>query len=316
MSEEAKVEEGAEAQVEAADNDEFSAAFTELVKEEGQGAATPSDDEPEKVEEGQVAEATPEGQGKDDTPGEDAQKAPASETPDDLWKDADPRLRAAFEAEQARAAKAESVVKVHSGRLSQAYRERDALVAKVADFEKAAGAPEGDGKSSEDRLKALREEYPDFAPILDKLDAAEAKVTRLEGERQTEVQAQTEEQLHEQRTILEQAHPDWGKVVLDPKFEEWALGQPTYIQDGIRANNKFIVDGSSAADIIDRFKRDTAPKEDPAKAALEAKRREQMEGLSDPSLRAPAAKAADGGDFDAEFKRFVAEDRRQAQRGR
>lgn len=330
MSEETKVE-GTETQaVQEPEDDGFGAAFAEFVKEEGQAPGTLASDEPKDDKAGQVEGDTPQGQAAaTDTPTEDAEK-PASKEPTDLWKDAPPELRAAHEAEVAaerkRAEAAENVVKIHGGRVTQALRERDALQARINEGTKA--PPKAGGESDEDYRKRMTEEFPDFAPLFDKLDTANEKIASLEAAQTSQASVQTETALQEQQAILEQTHPtyqddvthpdDKGKPFEDrrpnPAFLEWALKQPGYVQDTLRANGRTVVDGQSAADILTRFKTETAPAEDPAKKLEEARRKEQLDGSRKVDVRAPAGRSATDGSFEQEFNRFVQEDKRTAAR--
>lgn len=331
MSEETKVE-GTEAQVvQEPEDDGFGAAFAEFVKEEGQAAGTLASDEPKGAEAGQVDDDTPQGQvAATDTPPEDADKPPASKEPTDLWKDAPPELRAAHEAEVAaerkRAEAAENVVKIHGGRVTQALRERDALQARINEGTKA--PPKEGGESDADYRKRMTEEFPDFAPLFDKLDTANEKIASLETAQTNQASAQTEEALQQQQAILEQTHPtyqddvthpdDKGKPFEDrrpnPAFLEWAVKQPGYVQDTLRANGRTVVDGQSAADILTRYKTETAPAEDPAKKREEERRKEQLDASRNADIRNPAGRSATDGSFEQEFDRFVQEDKRTAAR--
>ena len=282
--------------------------------------------EPEKEPEGQATDRTPEGQADTGTPSEDAgTKPPASDEQPDIWKDADPKLREAFEAERNRAAQAENVAKAHGGRLAQAYQERDALVEKLAEAGKAAGSSteqEG-GESDEDYRRRMTEEYPEFARLFDTLDAAKAKIDTMEGSVDTANAsvrtAQTEAALETQGKIFEAAHPNWEAEKKDPavqeRFMEWAERQPPYVQDALRANARTITDGPTAADLISRFKRET---EDPAQKERDERRREQLAGAQDTKVSTPGATntgAADG-DVEGIWKEFAAKDKRQEQRTR
>ena len=279
-----------------------------------------------KEPEGQATDRTPEGQADTGTPSEDAGKTPpASDEQPDIWKDAPPALRDAYEAERQRAAQAENVAKAHGGRLAQAYQERDALAEKLAEAGKAAGASteqEG-GESDEDYRRRMTEDYPEFARLFETLDAATAKIDSLEGSVDTANAsvrtAQTEAALETQGKIFEEAHPQWEAEKKDPavqeRFMEWAEGQPPYVQDALRANAKTITDGSTAADLISRFKRET---ESPAQRERDERRREQLDGARDARVSAPGASKSGASDDDTEglWNEFGAKERRQEQRTR
>lgn len=315
MSEEAKVE----TDTVEADPD---ALFKEFAAEESGNAPEPKTEE--KGAEGQAAERTPEGQAPADTPKEDAAKPPASETPD-IWKDVPEPARKAFEESEAARIKAENVAKAHGGRLAQAYQERDSLAEKVAEAGKAAGpktAQDGD-ETDDDYRKRMTEEYPEFARLFTRLDAADAEINSLKGNLDTVTTStratQTEAALEQQGRVFAEAHPKWEDEKKDPvvqkSFMEWAEAQPPYVQDALRANAKTIVDGGTAADLISRFKRETA---DPAKEQREERRKEQLDGARDTNLNGPGATKTGAADDDVEgiWKELAAKEQRQEQRTR
>jgi chromosome segregation ATPase len=237
---------------------------------------------------------------------------PASaETTDDLWKDAPPALREAYERERTRADTAETTVKRHSGRLSQANQELKALRETLESQRAPAASEAADGESEEDQLKRLREEYPDVAqPLLNKLAKLEQAVSEISGVEAQRVEAQTEEYLAEQKVILAQEHPQWNRDCADQRFAEWANGQLPYIQEVIRRNGSEIVNGSEVADVLTRYKRDMGIDGAAAERHRE-KREDQREALTDTRFKAPPAAKAGADDYDAEWDRLAREDARK-----
>lgn len=312
MSDEKKVEAAAESDT--ADDTNIEAVWNELRDEDAaQANGTAADDEAGKAGEGDDGT----GQADSGTPaeGEAAAKPASEEKPDDLWKDADPKLREAFEAERSRAEKAENVAKSHSGRLSQAYTELTDLRAKIASERDAGGAAkEGEEATTrEERMKQLREEYPDLAaPILDQLVNLEKKVSDLEGVQVAQANERVEASLDEQVTILAEKHPDWAAVVQTDAYTEWALTQPGYIQEAIKRNANAVVDGASCASILAKFKQDTAAPEDPERQRLEERRREQMDGSQSLGVRTPGATKQGADDVDSIWRDLEENDRRKA----
>lgn len=281
MSEETKVEDAAASA--AASEAEAQAVWTELRKERTEpGEAAPS----EKL-------GSEEGKTGDGAPAEAPAPQPVSkETTDDPWKDAPPALREALEAERKRADAAETTVKRHSGRLSQLTRNLNELQSRHAsERDKAAAPKEGEEATDRDaRVKQLREEYPDLAaPLLDMMADQEAEIRALKDGQASQATAQTEDLLQEQLRTLEQAHPKYREDVSDPAFLDWATKQPDYVQEAIRRNATEIVDGASAADVITRYKAETA---DPAKAREEQRRKEQLEAGRGVDTRQPSGTAA------------------------
>lgn len=313
MSEEAKAE-----TVEAVEGDP-EAIFRELGEQER--ASAPDADKEEPGDKGQADDDTPSGQVDTGTPTKDADKAPPASETADIWKDVPEPARKAFEQSEAARIKAENVAKAHGGRLTQAYQERDALNARLAEAGKAAGpkARQEGHESDEDYRKRMTEEYPEFARLFTELDGAKAEIDTLKGtvttDRTTAAARQTEDALLEQGKVFEAAHPDWETEKKDPavqaKFLEWAQSKPAYVQDALRRNAQEITDGGSAADLISMFKRETA---DPAKEAKDQRRADQLDAGRDTKSRSPSTTktGAAEGDADGIWRELQAADARKA----
>lgn len=285
-------------------NAEFTAAFKEGVREK-LGL-------PNKAPEAEVAELE---QGEDeaglsdDAPPKDA-AAPepaADEIADDLWADADPRLREAFEANRKKLEKAEHAVQSQTGRLSHATNQLNQLRAELASKQdKTAAAPEGEEATDrKERLQQLREEYPDVtAPILDAIYALEDKVTKLSSKDESR-EAEVVEQLFTDNwnQVAEKHGKDWTGISNSGEFAEWLGRQPSYTQAAVMRNASKIVEPDSVIDVLDRFKAETQ-KPDPS---LAAKRERQLEGNRGVPSRTPgitggASKADDfSGTWNAEL---------------
>jgi hypothetical protein len=267
-------------------------------------------------------------------PAADAQP-PAAEEPaggdeisDELWNGADPRLRTAWEAaqaklqaEQERAAKAENTLRSNQGRLSRADRELNELRHRLQQQPKEEPkASEEAGVDIDAALSKVAEEYPDIGgPLQEVIGSFRSKVERLE---QAEASAAEREQaladlryqesLAEQAQMLGEKHPDWSEVVSTQAYADWALAQPGFVQDLIRKNGTALVDGEAAVEVFDRFKRDTQTNVGPD--PHQTKRDRQLEGSRHVHARTPALTATDkgGGDFESEWKRAAEEERRTA----
>jgi hypothetical protein len=241
----------------------------------------------------------------------------ASQAASDPWKDAPPELREAHERELAeirtRAESAETLAKRHSGRLSQANQRLSELQAKL-EPERTGEQAEAEASTREERRRQLREEYPDSAgPLLDEVAALETEIAQIKATVGQKAEADTDNLIAEQEKILTEAHPDWRTQVKDnPAFVEWALKQPEYVLEPIRQNAKQIVSGADIADVISRYKADTAPKVDPEKEKEEQRRQEQLEAGRDPSLRKPGMTATSSDDPDAIWSELAAKRQRAA----
>ena len=115
----------------------FSDAWKEAAAEEKSVSEDHSDPlaEPSKQDEGQ-------GQEPETPPAGTAEGNPpaAKESQDDIWANADPKLREAFEAERSKAVKTEQQLRTQDGRLSSAMRQLNQLKQQLAPKRDAEGA--------------------------------------------------------------------------------------------------------------------------------------------------------------------------------
>lgn len=242
------------------DSAEFSGAWDELdAAETGQPSLDEGRQDTEVDELDQEGDEA--GQGANDaTPDADAGSASRDETSDDLWANAPQALREAYEAERVARGKAENLVRSNGGRLAQAYNELNALKAKLASDRDEGGATEKGEEAStrEDRLKQLREEYPDVAaPILDQMANLEASVNELKQAQTSQTEAQATDFYREQRDALVSRHTDFDQVVASPEYRDWLGQQPQLVQRVIAENAARIVNAEDCAFVIDRFKAET-----------------------------------------------------------
>lgn len=303
------------------DKSEFSTEFARLAREEaGQSEPDPQDaddrhdaalDDEDEEDNGQVDQ---------DPPASDADDPPAgSEKQDDIWANADPALKAAFEAEKQRAAKAENAIRSNNGRLSQVQRELTELKQRqqAAPADKANEPPE----VSDDELKRVGEEYPDIAPpLIGTILALRQQVEELSKDRTKRSEAETAqaeldatERMAEQEQHLAEQHPDWNDVVKTEDFAKWAIVQPRMVQEALQRNGDGIVDGAEAAKILSDFKLETGRA---AADPIAAKRARQLDGSRAIPARSGVTPSGDGrgGTFSDEWKRLEAQERREAQR--
>lgn len=248
----------------------------------------------------------------------DAHRPAAYENSDDIWADADPRLKAAYEATTQRAAKAENLIRSNEGRWTASQREAHALRTRMAEIEASLPADEpGDPYAVELALAQLREDYPDVAePILARMEAQERRLERLDqahaSQREQEEARHQQELGHyvdQQEQALEQVHPDWGQVILGQDFVNWFSEQPLAVHDAMRRNANAIVDAKEAIWMLDMFKATRGPD------ALQQRRERQLAGSLAVPARTdtfPAGRPAD--DYDSEWDRLAASERRKAHR--
>lgn len=291
-------------------------------EEEGQAGKPPETQErPDPSAEEGKDEGQPAAEEAQERQGPDAEQPTGSESTDDIWANADPALKAAFEAERAKAAKAENTIRSNNGRWSKAQRDADELRARLAAAQpKATEGKDAKAEPAADdaELKRIEEEYPDIAkPLIATIAALNAKVEQLEqkdGSRQEldaarDKLAEQESMAREEQALAED-HPDWNDVVKSQDFADWALAQPRMVHEALRRNADGIVDGAEASKIIADFKRDTRSEEAPN--PLAQKRERQMEGARHVPAKAGAAPGqGQGGSYSDEWKRLAAEEQRR-----
>jgi hypothetical protein len=270
---------------------------TETSEFESEFAGFAGADKPESDNDGDGSQADPDKSQNKPKPGGTPAPGPAqtpSATPDqnvdNLWKDAPPVLRSAFEAERQRNQQLEHENRSHRGRFSRIIRQHPDIFKTEAPAQPAAPAPasagaskpaaqpgaldggggEGqgtapkkpDGTSSgvlgSAKWKEFTEEYPDVAgPIAEALEAGDARAGRLE--RELSFISTDRRQAHQDRQfgILVDAHPDWDKIYGTDHFEKWLGTQPDYVIQAAVRNAEAIVDGEEAAHIVSLFKAST-----------------------------------------------------------
>ncbi len=255
---------------------------------------------------------------------EAAPKEPAAgDVSDDIWANAPEQYRKAYQAERARL---EQSARSMSGRASKAEREAAELRARLLARQEPAPTErlqeQGGGAPAPDALTKVAEEYEEVAgPLVEELRNLRQTVSRLEqsnASAEEKQRAQDEvrqtEHLIAQEQQLADAHSDWKDVVVDPGFVEWVRSKPQFIKDGIARNGNGIVDGAESAEILSLFKIESGWKQagtDP----LAARRQRQLEGGRTVPAKTPGmVQAGQPDDYQSEWKRLAAEERRQRQR--
>lgn len=184
----------------------------------------------------------------------------AGQTPD-IWGDATPEQKAAFEAAEARAKKLEQAERSNRGRLSALQRQINDLIAKQQQAAPVAAQPQpgedqgDDNPLNDPEFKRAVEEYPEVAaPLAKVLGKVLERNTRLEKEMAAVGVDRRQAALNEQAAILADQHPDWQDIGATPEFVDWVHAQPRHIQEAAYRNATEIVDAAEAADLVGRFK--------------------------------------------------------------
>lgn len=243
-----------------------------------------SDDAPPPEGAGQDQDAAP-------TPG------PADTASDDVdWGALPPAAKAAYD-------RAQQQVQSLKGRQSSLDRQLHAFRSQTAqpprDGDQGQGTQPAAPAIDAEKLKALREDYPEIAgPLLDVIEDLQGKVTS-QGATVARVQeADTEAFYAAQVGSLTELMPDWQTWGQDPRIDDWLATQPRHIREAAARNSEFIVDASEAHDVIARFK---AAHPSAAAPTPDPKRQRQMDAGRDAATKQPAAATGVPDDFDAAF---------------
>ena len=257
---------------------EEAAAWAEVQAEERGEEPPKSDPEPKKdapapdseSDAGGAAESA-EAKGDNNAPADSADDA-------NVWADASPELKAAYEAERARAAQAEH------GRRSAEGRQR-ALEQRLSAMMAGQGRPQrtnpagnnpskpapttGNAPASDDAWSKFEEDFPDVAaPVKGMVGRLEAKLAKLEEENatlKTSVEVVGAERLDAaysaQEDRVRAEHPEFDKIsdpndAMSSDFSMWLTEQPAYVQRAALENAEVIRDADTTNSLIASYKRD------------------------------------------------------------
>ena len=250
---------------------------------------------------------------------DDAKPAPLSDqAPTDIWAQATPEQKAAFEAAETARRTAEHRLSSDNGRVAALQRQLDeARRSMAAGGSQRTETPKGlkDLMESEE-IKAFEREYPEVsAPILNLLRGTQAQLEQLQGTAQLVEQDRTTAFLESQIAAYEHAHPDWRDYASNDQFDPWLKTQPRHIQEAAQRNVQHIVDAAEASDVLSRFKAHIGvgtptPRADPAPSTAtppvtDARRQRQLDGAVDVRTKGPQATSGAPDEFGAAFVHFA-----------
>jgi hypothetical protein len=217
----------------------------------------------------------------------------------DIWANADPALRTAYEAMRNERDAKENAFKRVSGVVSAHQRKADDLQRQLNDALKGKATTEGDSKDASSILdnpafKKVEEDFPEIiAPVKAALSAMKGE---LEGAKQALgriTSKHDEADTVEQSTILLGVHPDYAQIARTPEFRAWYDTAPPSIQEGVRRNATKVVNGQEVASIVTLYKAETGfvsktkpAKSDPAPSnqkPSDPKRSKQLESAATPA---------------------------------
>lgn len=258
----------------------------------------------------------------------DAKDPPAEAAPDgaaekDIWADATPEQKAAFEA-------AQHENKSHKNRASAQNRKINQLMSAPKPAAQPAAEQPATPETAEN-WEQFKTEYPEVAgPLAERMDRQDKEMAALRSENANLLgqvtgisDARTQDSINAEEAVLAQRHPDWEQFTASAEFIAWLPNQPRYVQEGLARNGAAIVDGEEAASLLDLFRDDHAapetpetpetpkPAETPATDTTttngKATRRERRleSAVSTESGQAGPGAGPPEGDFDTAFDHFA-----------
>jgi hypothetical protein len=280
---------------------------------DGDGAkpgSTESEGKPGSAEEGEA--------GKKD---QAAAPAPAQTQSDDIWANAPPEVREAYQREQAlwqhRLASTTGRLSAADRELARLRKERETAPQGQQAGNEGQPAAQADSPFASEKIKKLKEEYGEIAdPILGLIEDQARELAALKAP-VAEVAQQRDNTLREREieTFIG-AHPDWERYVNDERYLPWLDAQPKAVQEAAqRAIN--VEDGQEAAWLLGQFKAfvsasapapQTTPSQDP-------RRQRQLAAGRDGGMTAAPTLSGVPDDFDAAADAAIAAKERQRSRG-
>jgi hypothetical protein len=287
----------------------------------------------EEAETGKTTSADDAGAGADDfgIPDDDGED-PAQPNPDpatagqdggaadDVWKDAPPAAREAYEKLEREKKQLEHERRSHEGRTAARMKRIDELTRELESLNNKPDAADSNP------LNALAEDYPEISKVIETVAAKADKVeaahkSRLEAELSAE-QAAYKETVEREKSLLVEQHPDWLDVLTSngAAFTQWVDDQPKRVRSVFEQNFKDIVDGQAVAELVSAFKahlNPPAPEPEPKPSPNASRRERQIGASASPggTMRKPVVSGIpEEGDPQAIWDQFEAEEQRKANR--
>lgn len=215
----------------------------------------------------------------DDEEGKTEEKPAEASKPEDapdIWANASPEQRAAFEEAQKRATDFEHRLRSDDGRVSSLQRKINRLQEDLKNRPSDTGKQRNE--TATEALGRLKSEYPEIAEMLDPvLENVRGDVTDLSNAEKKRLET-TQRDLQESQTELagiananaravETAHPGYKEFLAENSdaFLAWVEDQPRAIREAAYANAQYVANPAAAIEVINRFKATIQPPADQGK---------------------------------------------------
>lgn len=225
----------------------------------------------------------------------------------DIWANAPPEAKAAYEAAVKEARDFEQKFKSRDGREA-------ALQRQIAELRRQGGQGEEQQRKplkellAKDKVTELATDYPDLAPVLTTLSEALERIDGVEQQvGETRAVAATAVAAPEERALT-QAVPNWLELAADERFMGWVEDQPKADRDIVYSNWNAITDANAAAKVFEKF-RDTVVTPKAAETdsgGKPGKRDRQASSAKAATVNGPTAAAGDSEDEDVAWKQAAA----------
>jgi hypothetical protein len=232
----------------------------------------------------------------------------------DIWANATPEQRAAYEAAQTQAQQLEHRLKSDDGRVSRFQRERDKM---RQNLETLLTASQKDGDDlrtlvgTQEWKKSKTDYGDDLGPLFNVIEKL-AEQSHGVSERLQQNDLATIEQIEQDNVErLTQAAPDYPALLKRADFVPWLSQQSKPWQQAFEINRERLVDPDAAAELIARYRVYVALSEQngpTSQTQPDPKRAAQLDASRSASSRQPiVTDAAGDDDFEMAFNRAAAE---------
>lgn len=198
-------------------------------------------------------DAAPQSETGQEQPAEQAQQ-PAEQPGPDIWANATPEQRAAYEATERKARELEQQRRSDEGRVAAFQRKYEELRKQTST------QPPAKRQSAAEALEALRNDYPELAePLAKALEPFEQALTQQDADRNARREADAAEvtdHIRAETQRLEQKHQGYEAFLRQngAAFREWVEDQPRRIRDAAYRNAEVILDAQAADEVLTLFK--------------------------------------------------------------
>jgi hypothetical protein len=244
----------------------------------------------------------------------------------DIWANATPEQKAAFEAASQQGEAFAQYKRSNEGRIAAFQRQIDELkqVLNQKDQTTQQAAVDPAAILQDPKVQKLKDDYPDiYEPIETLIGSVLNQTSAVAKTAESAVQKiqQTEQSQAVDREVetLAKTHPDWLEQVNSKEFPEWLQAQPNYVQEVVRRNAQAITNAEEAAHVLGMFKRDrgigvsTAPTK---RDDTTTRRKAQIDSSAGPANRGAGGAVVSGipaeGDPQQIWDQFEQLDRQQS----